>query len=115
MIANKSKGIMSLLYISLTGAVMATMKTKNLILFYIFFEARVVPITLIVFIYGYQPEKLQASLFLLIYTVVGRLPLLFILIVYGPLLPGCLITQVLASISATLGFMIKTPIFLLHT
>ena len=65
----------------LAGRVLMAIKTKSLLLFYVFFEFRIVPITLILFLFGYQPEKLQASLFLLLYTVVGSIPLLLFIVV----------------------------------
>ena len=48
--------------------------------FYILFELRLIPTLFIVFLYGYQPEKLQASMYLLLYTVLSSLPLLIIFI-----------------------------------
>lgn len=102
---------MLLLNVILTVAVLLAIKTKSLITFYIFFEIRIVPITLIVFFYGYQPEKLQASLFLLLYTVVGSLPLLLFIIINK----NVYITSAAITVPVTLGFMVKTPMFLLHT
>ena len=64
------------LNVGTSGTVFLAVKTKSYFLFYIFFEASIMPITLLIFLFGYQPEKLQASLLLLLYTVFGRLPLL---------------------------------------
>merc|ERR1712135_16348 len=101
-----------LLNIILSTCVLLAMKTKSLLLFFIFFELRVMPISIIIFLYGYQPEKLQAALFLLIYTIIGGLPLLLFIILKP--IPLFIASPVL-SLPITLGFLIKTPIFLLHT
>nr|WAX39124.1 NADH dehydrogenase subunit 4 [Anaplecta sp. 1 ZQW-2020] len=44
--------------------------------FYFFFEGSLIPIFFIVLGWGYQPERLQAGMYLLFYTLVGSLPLL---------------------------------------
>ena len=87
-------------------------KTKDLLLFYVFFEFSIIPITLIVFIHGYQPEKLQASIHLLLYTVVRRLPLLVYVFITER---AIIIISSLAAIPVTFCFMVKTPLYLLHT
>lgn len=55
--------------------------------FYIFFELSLIPITAIVLGWGYQPERFQASNYLVLYTVTASLPLL-ISIVYVYYLNG---------------------------
>ena len=100
----------TILYYLLSIIIILSMKTKSLLLFYIFFEMRVIPITIVVFFYGYQPEKLQASFALLIYTVVSSLPLL-LFILY---LPFNFISGSLLTVPITLVFMVKSPIYLLH-
>ena len=104
-------GMIRILNIILTARVCMSIKTKSLLIFYIYFEFRVIPITLIVFLYGYQPEKLQASLALFLYTVVSRLPLLFF-IIFNDL---TYIKSAIFTIPITLCFMVKTPMYLLHT
>ena len=48
--------------------------------FYILFERSLLPTLLIILLFGYQPEKLQAGQYLLLYTVLASLPLLFSLL-----------------------------------
>ena len=50
---------------------------NELLGFYIFFEVSLVPLIIIILGWGYQVERIQASFYLLIYTLVGSLPLLF--------------------------------------
>eukprot|EP00069_Balaena_mysticetus_P010709 bmy_06831T0 len=48
----------------------------KLILFYIIFEATIVPTLIIIIRWGNQTERLNAGLYLLFYTLIGSLPLL---------------------------------------
>jgi len=48
--------------------------------FYILFEVSLLPTLFIVLLYGYQPEKLRAGQYLLLYTVLASLPLLLSLL-----------------------------------
>jgi len=50
-------------------------------MFYIFFEFSLIPLLGLVVGWGYQVERVQASFYLLLYTVVGSLPLLFVIMV----------------------------------
>jgi len=52
---------------------------RNLIIFYIFFESALIPIIIIIFIWGNQPERSQAGVYMLFYTLLGSLPLLAML------------------------------------
>merc|ERR1719334_2110057 len=68
-----------------------------------------------VFFFGYQPEKIQASIYLLIYTVLSSLPLLLLFLRLGGYIlffpQGGVFWFVLFI---TLGFIVKTPIYLVH-
>lgn len=50
--------------------------STNLFLFYIFFEARLIPTLFLIYGWGYQPERLSAGFYFLFYTMFGSLPLL---------------------------------------
>ena len=50
--------------------------TSDLLIFYIAFETTLIPIFLLVIGWGYQPERIFASYFLLFYTLAASLPLL---------------------------------------
>lgn len=49
---------------------------RNLLVFYILFEFSLIPTFLLIMKWGYQPERVQASLYMIIYTVCASLPLL---------------------------------------
>nr|YP_010713406.1 NADH dehydrogenase subunit 4 [Dinobdella ferox]WDA96081.1 NADH dehydrogenase subunit 4 [Dinobdella ferox] len=49
---------------------------SNIIMFYIMFELSLIPTLFLILNWGYQPERLQASIYLIMYTVMGSLPML---------------------------------------
>jgi len=53
-----------------------TFSCLNLFLFYLFFERSLIPTFFLILGWGYQPERLQAGLYLLFYTLFASLPLL---------------------------------------
>jgi len=96
--------------------------TSNLFLFYLFFERRLIPILFLILGWGYQPERLQAGLYLLFYTLFASLPLLFaILFIFKDLI---FLNFFLFSyysyiyyyfyFAIIFAFFVKMPIFLVH-
>nr|YP_009499427.1 NADH dehydrogenase subunit 4 [Oberthueria jiatongae]AWT58471.1 NADH dehydrogenase subunit 4 [Oberthueria jiatongae] len=53
-----------------------TFSVMNLFMFYLFFEGSLIPTLLLIIGWGYQPERLQAGIYLLFYTLFASLPLL---------------------------------------
>lgn len=95
---------------------------NNLIIFYIFFERSLVPIIIIIIKWGYQPERLQARVYLIIYTITCSLPILVILLIF--LIKNkifCMNLWILFNIKLNkiwfflvLGFLVKLPTYPLH-
>lgn len=56
---------------------------RQTIYFYIFFEVSLIPTFILIVGWGYQPERLQAGLYIMLYTIIASLPLLVRLIVLG--------------------------------
>jgi len=53
---------------------------NNFLLFYIRFECSIIPILFLILGYGYQPERVQAGIYLVFYTLFASLPLLVIVL-----------------------------------
>nr|AII02351.1 NADH dehydrogenase subunit 4 [Ethmia eupostica] len=53
-----------------------TFSVMNLFMFYLFFEGSLIPTLMLIVGWGYQPERIQAGLYLLFYTLFASLPLL---------------------------------------
>lgn len=95
--------------------------TNNLIIFYIIFETSLIPTLIIILIWGYQPERLNARIYIIIYTISRSLPLLLSitsLIKQTPHIistPSPLITiSWINKYAILLAFMVKLPIYSLH-
>jgi NADH-ubiquinone oxidoreductase chain 4 len=67
-----------------------TFGRTSLLSFYIFFESRLIPTLFLVLGWGYQPERVQAGIYLLFDTLLASLPLLVgILFIYNHLSSLC--------------------------
>ena len=89
--------------------------TEKSITFYVFFELRLIPTLIMVFLFGYQPEKLQASMYLLLYTVFSSLPLLLVFIRNNLYMRHMGHINVWWYVTViTLGFRVKTPLYIVH-
>nr|AYQ19101.1 NADH dehydrogenase subunit 4 [Tenebrionidae sp. 1 ACP-2013] len=53
-----------------------TFGSLNLFVFYIFFEVSLIPTLILIVGWGYQPERLQAGVYLLFYTLLASLPMM---------------------------------------
>jgi NADH-ubiquinone oxidoreductase chain 4 len=95
----------------------------SLLYFYIFFEVVLIPIFLLVIGWGYQPERVQAGIYMLFYTLFASLPLLFIILfsyknfllierAEGYYYEG--MTGVLITFLFIFAFLVKLPIFCVH-
>lgn len=66
----------------LTLVLVLTFLVNNYFSFYFFFESSLIPTLLIIMGWGYQPERLQAGVYFLFYTLVASLPLLLMIAYY---------------------------------
>lgn len=55
----------------------------DFIMFYLSFEAVLIPTFILILGWGYQPERLRAGIYLLFYTVFCSLPLLILIVLVG--------------------------------
>lgn len=76
----------SLLFILIVNILLLTLlfsfSISNIFGFYIIFEASLIPTFFIIIIWGYQPERIQASIYFIIYTITASLPLLIVIILW---------------------------------
>lgn len=95
-----------------------TFSISNIISFYIIFELVLIPTIILVIRSGKQPERLQARIYLIIYTITASLPLLIriILINYNQSFITSFISIQKLNIPLLflIAFLAKIPIFLLH-
>nr|YP_010692991.1 NADH dehydrogenase subunit 4 [Carpomya incompleta]WCB98107.1 NADH dehydrogenase subunit 4 [Carpomya incompleta] len=96
--------------------------SMNLFMFYLFFESSLIPTLFLILGWGYQPERLQAGVYLLFYTLLVSLPMLVgIFYLYNNLMTlnfflmsNYLFNYDLLYLSLILAFLVKMPMFLVH-
>jgi len=90
---------------------------RRSISFYILFELSLLPTLGIVLLYGYQPEKLAAGGYLLLYTALRSLPLLLVLLrlpPYFPRWPNGMVAGGAVALALTAAFIVKRPMYTVH-
>jgi NADH-quinone oxidoreductase subunit M len=103
----------------LTGATVGVFVSQDLLLFYAFFEAMLIPIYVLVGVWG-GPGRLGATIKFVIYTMAGSLIMLAALIVYGlkfgtfDLVDGPTSISRWLFLGFMLAFVIKAPLFPFH-
>lgn len=99
-----------------------TFRTTNLFLFYLFFESSLIPTLFLILGWGYQPERLQAGIYLLFYTLLASLPLLIAIFylfnninsINFVILLNYSSFYSLFYLAIIFAFLVKIPIFLVH-
>nr|APX39435.1 NADH dehydrogenase subunit 4 [Cryptocephalus celtibericus] len=109
----------SFILLILLLSLMMTFFSMNMFLFYLFFEISLIPTLLLIVGWGYQPERLEAGLYLLFYTLLFSLPMMLVIFYcynLGSLDYCCLNFQLnnYFFICMNMVFMVKIPMFFLH-
>nr|YP_009250761.1 NADH dehydrogenase subunit 4 [Rhinotermes hispidus]AMX23114.1 NADH dehydrogenase subunit 4 [Rhinotermes hispidus]URH16770.1 NADH dehydrogenase subunit 4 [Rhinotermes hispidus] len=115
-------GFFLFVVISLMIMLYLAFSSIDLLSFYVFFESSLIPTLFLILGWGYQPERVQAGIYLLFYTLLASLPLLVgILFVYHSLGSLCLFLlgdffcgSWIFYLCMVLAFLIKMPMFLVH-
>nr|QGQ61330.1 NADH dehydrogenase subunit 4 [Lasiopodomys gregalis]UFR83333.1 NADH dehydrogenase subunit 4 [Lasiopodomys gregalis] len=120
------------LYISLLVCLqillIMTFSANELIMFYILFEATLIPTLIVITRWGNQTERLNAGIYFLFYTLVGSIPLLialiyiqnstgtlnFILMATTPSFMDLTWSNNILWLACIMAFMIKMPLYGVH-
>lgn len=126
-ISNKMLTLFRLIVIIIIFFLIISFRTSNFLIFYILFESSLIPIFLIVLGWGYQPERIRASYYLLFYTLTASLPLLIGLLVaydyfdsleFSEFFIESIIEPFIFSpnffIVLILAFLVKIPVYFFH-
>nr|AOY34919.1 NADH dehydrogenase subunit 4 [Charonia lampas] len=130
-ITNNSQALFCVFLLFLNLILVTTFTVSNSLLFYFLFEASLIPTLMLILGWGYQPERLQAGMYMMIYTVAASLPLLFLILWASQelnsgemLMMSSLRTQVFTSeslwtwnfmtIIIFTAFLVKLPMFTVH-
>nr|YP_010892875.1 NADH dehydrogenase subunit 4 [Philypnodon grandiceps]WJQ22631.1 NADH dehydrogenase subunit 4 [Philypnodon grandiceps] len=124
---NRQRMYISLL-ISLQFFLILAFSATEVIMFYVMFEATLVPTLIIITRWGNQTERLNAGTYFLFYTLAGSLPLLVALLLlqnttgtlslltlqYAPAMPMITIANKLWWAACLLAFLVKMPLYGVH-
>nr|QRV62423.1 NADH dehydrogenase subunit 4 [Graptodytes pictus] len=99
-----------------------TFSSMNLFLFYIFFESSLIPTLILIMGWGYQPERLQAGIYLLFYTLFASLPMMIAIFYYYNsfnslnffFLNNFNEFNLYMYISMIFAFLVKMPMYMVH-
>lgn len=118
---NSYYNIFIFLIILLMLFLFCTFGSINLFIFYLFFEASLIPTLILILGWGYQPERIQAGVYLLFYTIFASLPILLsIFYVYSKLnsldyfFISTIDTHLVLYLCMNFVFLVKIPIFFVH-
>nr|YP_010890382.1 NADH dehydrogenase subunit 4 [Macropygia nigrirostris]USN94163.1 NADH dehydrogenase subunit 4 [Macropygia nigrirostris] len=114
--------------ITIQPFIILAFSSTELMLFYISFEATLIPTLILITRWGNQPERLSAGIYLLFYTLISSLPLLVVMLYLhmqiGTLhltmlklthpTPNNSWTSLLANLALLMAFMVKAPLYGLH-
>nr|YP_009739775.1 NADH dehydrogenase subunit 4 [Bactrurus brachycaudus]QIC54387.1 NADH dehydrogenase subunit 4 [Bactrurus brachycaudus] len=94
----------------------------NYLFFYISFEASLIPVFVLILGWGYQPERIQAGLYMLFYTILASLPLLLSLVWLGTKVGSGFMAKGMIElpmsgilvVSFIFAFLVKFPMYVVH-
>nr|YP_010849328.1 NADH dehydrogenase subunit 4 [Conus tessulatus]UZF97225.1 NADH dehydrogenase subunit 4 [Conus textile]WGH10453.1 NADH dehydrogenase subunit 4 [Conus tessulatus] len=130
-LSKNNEAIFSRLIVSMNLILVLTFLCSNSLLFYFLFEASLIPTLMLILGWGYQPERLQAGMYMMIYTVAASLPLLFCILWAGhknfcgemlisstlrlqTILPEYMWQWSLLAVLVFAAFLVKLPMFSVH-
>nr|YP_010583008.1 NADH dehydrogenase subunit 4 [Yangisunda tiani]UGN61454.1 NADH dehydrogenase subunit 4 [Yangisunda tiani] len=93
----------------------------NMMIMYFFFEFSLIPLLILIYVWGYQPERLSSGLYLFFYTLFASLPFLLIIIylsvIYMTMYFGMefiLPKSFIIHLFMIFAFLVKLPMFMVH-
>jgi NADH-quinone oxidoreductase subunit M len=107
------------LMLLLTGATVGVFESQDLLLFYAFFEAMLIPLYILIGVWG-GARRMEATVKFVIYTMAGSLIMLAAIVVYGlkagtfDLVDGPTSASRWLFLGFMLAFVIKSPLFPFH-
>nr|AXI98618.1 NADH dehydrogenase subunit 4 [Pseudoniphargus mateusorum] len=122
-IKNKGKfgGLFMMLNSGLLFFLMGSFVFSDYLMFYVSFECCLIPILLIILGWGYQPERAQAGIYMLFYTLFGSLPLFFFIMYFMESRGGSYMYadymmegSLVVCVMVLLGFLVKFPMYGVH-
>nr|AVN67355.1 NADH dehydrogenase subunit 4 [Byrsotria rothi] len=118
---NYFSGFFLFMIVLLLIMLFCTFSSLSLFSFYLFFESSLIPTLFLILGWGYQPERLQAGIYLMFYTLLASLPMLVgIMFLYDlsylsfSLLEVYYKMNVYMYMGLMLAFLVSMPMFMIH-
>nr|QGR24002.1 NADH dehydrogenase subunit 4 [Drosophila koepferae] len=119
---NSYKNLFLLNVVMLLLLLVLTFSSMSLFMFYLFFESSLIPTLFLILGWGYQPERLQAGIYLLFYTLLVSLPMLigifYLMNKTGTmnfyLMNNYMFNYDILYFCLMSAFLVKMPMFLVH-
>nr|AAF03741.1 NADH dehydrogenase subunit 4 [Drosophila pulaua] len=119
---NNYKNLFLLNVVLLLLLLVLTFSSMSLFMFYLFFESSLIPTLFLILGWGYHPERLQAGIYLLFYTLLVSLPMLigifYLMYKMGTmnfyLMNNFMFNYDLLYFCMMCAFLVKMPMFLVH-
>nr|QZZ18269.1 NADH dehydrogenase subunit 4 [Elbelus tripunctatus] len=93
----------------------------NMFIMFMYFEFSLIPLIMLIFGWGYQPERLISGLYLFFYTIFASMPLLFLIAYFYTKYNSLFFDfnlnftfNFVINLCLTLAFLVKLPMFMLH-
>nr|QWB85865.1 NADH dehydrogenase subunit 4 [Ulochaetes vacca] len=108
--------VMIILLISL----LLTFSSLNLFIFYLFFEVSLIPTLILIMGWGYQPERIEAGMYLLFYTLLVSLPMMISIFMYYENFNSLSFSLFFKNLNfffylcMNMIFLLKMPMFFVH-
>nr|ARH53787.1 NADH dehydrogenase subunit 4 [Cortodera humeralis] len=118
---NNFSNLFLLVMIFLFLSLYMTFSSLNLFIFYLFFEISLIPTLILIIGWGYQPERIEAGIYLLFYTLLVSLPMMISIFYYYENFNSLdfyfldkNINNLFMYMCINLVFFVKMPMFFLH-
>nr|APX40754.1 NADH dehydrogenase subunit 4 [Entomoscelis adonidis] len=98
-----------------------TFSSMNLFVFYLFFEISLIPTLILIIGWGYQPERIEAGVYLLFYTLLMSLPMMILIFYFymkfntlSFLMFNYFGGSIFMYLCLNMVFFVKMPMFFIH-
>nr|YP_010610910.1 NADH dehydrogenase subunit 4 [Seasogonia rosea]WAP91744.1 NADH dehydrogenase subunit 4 [Seasogonia rosea] len=116
-----SKSFFISMNLSLCFCLVIVFSLTNMFFMYMYFEFSLVPLMILIFGWGYQPERLISGLYLFFYTLFASLPLLLIILFFYVYCGSVFFDTNFGSCNFFIihfclifAFLVKLPMFMVH-
>lgn len=118
---NNYRNLFLFVIVTLIIRLFLTFSSLNFFLFYLFFEIRLVPTLILIIGWGYQPERIEAGVYLFFYTLLVSLPIIISIFFYYETfcsldfyLISSGVNSFLIYLCINMVFFVKMPMFFVH-